>query len=403
MEFIKIGNAVFTTENYETCYSLEESAFAEIPADPIKKNQALDLLLDDSGVEFVKKSNGSVVFPAKMAEDVGILNSTQRLLRLDGLRSAFSLENFLCIDDSKKLGHEKQTFVESRKGVGAEYRINGVTSPVLTGGEYGWFGVRPYGSCDLESSMTSLEASCFLQREHIKHSYVSGIIQIPPEVESLARSFKNDYPKNQRMYQIIRWIPSNVRIGHLNYYFTDDEVAEFLEKLVNPSDIGRLIQTYIEDMKKLFEIVPRTMSIEGNIIKFFDLTDFEDGCTLAASGIYQMDIECAEFVEVSLNNLTGGELRKYVEGDYQRSTENGDFDICRISSCGKLLYRLAKASVLLKPKAFEARDEVFWQDYFIDKMNESKHIKIERLSRDIFGVNIIPSGMPPLFYTAQVI
>lgn len=400
MQFKAIGNAIFSDTNYED--SSGSFQCVAVPAEIYGENTELFKRTDSITASKIRESMVYVCIPLSMSEMLPDHGYQKINLLADGFRSGIYLGRYVDLyfgdleDASVPL--TPQTFVESRKGVGFE---TGDGRRLITGGIYEAARNRPYGACELAAANASLSASEHLLHMGIKHCITTHALPISEEFEALARGFENVFPEEERMYQIVRWIPSNVRFLDFIRYYSEDDVVAYCSQLHHPDTISRIIEYSVVDIRRLLEMVPRTMRRRGNELEFFCSEGVNYGCVIAPSGIYMTDLEDAGSVSVqrsSLNDET--ELKRYVEGlEGILSSSGKDIETSLVVNGAKLFSRLDFARRKLTGRPAEG--EEFWESYLVQRLNESHYLKLEKRKDRRIEVTILPEHGGKLTYVTN--
>jgi len=185
-----------------------------------------------------------------------------------------------------------------------------------------WMGESPYGAQGHINAFDELKYSMIAKKDSINGAHLCpavGVVQIPLKIEELARKFFWFRTYKKHFYQVIRLVPSNIRL-----YFESDYV------IANPSSIFSLFQiNTVEKIEKfelnfiksgiaLLSLYSRSANISGNEITGIVYQDvwFDKDCVVGPDGtIYFADIEGLIWKTVPLkeiNEIQNKEWQKLV-------------------------------------------------------------------------------------------
>jgi len=161
-----------------------------------------------------------------------------------------------------------------------------------------WMGESPYGAQGYINGFDELKFSRIAELDSINGAYICpsvAVIKLPKEIEEVAKKFFWFRTYNDHFYQVLRLLPSNVRL-----YFESSNV------IANPSSIFQLFEIDTIEKAENFELnfimsgialltlYSRSAVIEGNEIKGIYYQDvwLDKDCVVAPDGtIHFADIE----------------------------------------------------------------------------------------------------------------
>jgi len=161
-----------------------------------------------------------------------------------------------------------------------------------------WMGESPYGAQGFINGFDELEFSRIAKLDTINGAYICpavAVIKLPKDIENVARNFFWFRTYKDHFYQVLRLIPSNIRL-----YFESSNV------IANPSSIFQLFEIDTIEKAENFELnfimsgialltlYSRSAVIEGNEIKGIYYQDvwLDKDCVVAPDGtIHFADIE----------------------------------------------------------------------------------------------------------------
>lgn len=173
-----------------------------------------------------------------------------------------------------------------------------------------WMGESPYGAQGHVNAFDELAFSSMANVDSINGAHICpviGIVQLPVEIEAVARKFFWFRTYNDHFYQVLRLIPSNIRL-----YF------ESIKVIAHPNSIFALfgIDTskkaeqfefnFIKSGIALLSLFARSAKKEGNTITGIVYRDvwLDKDCVVAPNGIiYFADLEGLMWKSVSLDNF----------------------------------------------------------------------------------------------------
>ncbi|MFX0002915.1 MAG: hypothetical protein ACFE9J_05475 [Candidatus Hermodarchaeota archaeon] len=171
-----------------------------------------------------------------------------------------------------------------------------------------WMGESPYGAQGFINGFDELNFSRIAKLDCINGAYICpavAVIKLPKDIENTARKFFWFRTYEDHFYQVLRLVPSNVRL-----YFESSNV------IANPDSIFRLFEIdTIEKVEKfelnfiktgiaLLTLYTRSAIIEGNDIKGIYYQDvwLDKDCVVAPDGkIHFADIEGFIWKKVSMD------------------------------------------------------------------------------------------------------
>ncbi|MFX1571548.1 MAG: hypothetical protein ACFFB0_02285 [Promethearchaeota archaeon] len=161
-----------------------------------------------------------------------------------------------------------------------------------------WMGESPYGAQGFINGYDELKFSRIAELDNINGAYICpsiAVIKLPKEIEKVARKFFWFRTYKDHFYQVLRLVPSNIRL-----YF------ESSHNIANPSPVFQLFEidtieraenfelNFIKSGIALLTLYTRSAIIEGNEIKGIYYQDvwLDKDCVVAPNGIIHFaDIE----------------------------------------------------------------------------------------------------------------
>jgi hypothetical protein len=161
-----------------------------------------------------------------------------------------------------------------------------------------WMGESPYGAQGLINGFDELKFSKIAKLDSINGAYICptvAVTKLPKKIEDIARKFFWFRTYKDHFYQVLRLLPSNVRL-----YFESSNV------IANPSSVFQLFEidtieraekfelNFIKSGIALLTLYTRSAIIEGNEIKGIYYQDvwLDKDCVVAPDGtIHFADIE----------------------------------------------------------------------------------------------------------------
>ena len=161
-----------------------------------------------------------------------------------------------------------------------------------------WMGESPYGCQGFVNGFDELRFSIIAKKDSINGAFICpviAIVQLPLEIEKVARKFFwfRTYKKN--FYQVIRLMPSNIRL-----YFESSQVVANPHSFLNLFGITneKLMENFelnfIKSGIALLSLFARSAEIEGDYIKGIIYQDvwLDKDCVVAPDGtIHFADLE----------------------------------------------------------------------------------------------------------------
>ena len=178
-----------------------------------------------------------------------------------------------------------------------------------------WMGESPYGCQGYINGFDELKFSLIAEKYSINGACICpviGVVQIPQEIEKIARKFFwfRRYEKN--FYQVIRLMPSNIRL-----YFESSQVVanpySFLSLfgISDEKSMENFELNFIKSGIALLSLLARSSEIDGNTVKGIIYQDvwLDKDCVVAPDGtIHFADLEGLIWKTVALKEFS--ELQK---------------------------------------------------------------------------------------------
>jgi len=161
-----------------------------------------------------------------------------------------------------------------------------------------WMGESPYGAMGEENAVNELEISQLAEFNSIKGAHICpviGITTFAPEIEKAARDFFWFREHPETFYQVLRLMPSNVRL----YFESNDLISEpayifSLFGLNSEKEIEQFELNFIKSGAALLTLYSRTVKQEADKVSGLVYRDvwFDKDCVVAPDGtIHFADLE----------------------------------------------------------------------------------------------------------------
>ena len=187
-----------------------------------------------------------------------------------------------------------------------------------------WMGESPYGAQGVANAFDELNFSKLASIDSINGAYICpviAIVRLPEQVEENARHFFwfRSYPDN--FYQVLRLVPSNIRL-----YFESENI------IANPNSVFKLfgIDTpqkveeyeinFIRSGIGLLTIFTRSATIQGNNVSGICYQDvwLDKDCVVALDGtIHFADIEGFIWKTVPINDYSNLQTKEWQKLVYE--------------------------------------------------------------------------------------
>lgn len=183
-----------------------------------------------------------------------------------------------------------------------------------------WMGESPYGAQGYINGLDELNFSSIGNLDSINGAHLCpaiGLVQLPKYIEEVARKFFWCRTYDNHFYQVIRLVPSNIRL-----YFESTQV------ITNPKSIFSLFEinsaekaeqfelNFIKSGIALLSLYARSAKIEGKQISGIIYKDvwFDKDCVVAPDGI----IHFADIEGFIWKNISIKEYDKTIKEEWQK-------------------------------------------------------------------------------------
>ncbi|NHJ24251.1 MAG: hypothetical protein EAX89_06730 [Candidatus Lokiarchaeota archaeon] len=187
-----------------------------------------------------------------------------------------------------------------------------------------WMGESPYGAQGLVNGFDELEFSKVAEMDSINGAYLCpaiAVVQLPKEVEKAARNFFWFRTYKDHFYQVLRLVPSNIRL-----YFESDNVIAApssifeLFGIKSLQDVEIFELNFIKSGIALLTLFTRSAKLQGNEVSGICYQDvwLDKDCVVAADGIIHFaDIEGFIWKKVSLNEYIQVQTKEWQKLVYE--------------------------------------------------------------------------------------
>jgi len=173
-----------------------------------------------------------------------------------------------------------------------------------------WMGESPYGAQGKINAFDELNYSMIASKDSINGAHlcpVIGVVQLPDEIEQLARKFFWFRTYHDHFFQVIRLIPSNIRLFFESNYVIANPASIFsLFEADTAEKIEEFELNFIKSGIALLSLYSRSAKVSGNEITGIIYQDvwLDKDCVVAPDGtIYFADIEGLIWKKVPLNDI----------------------------------------------------------------------------------------------------
>jgi hypothetical protein len=181
-----------------------------------------------------------------------------------------------------------------------------------------WMGESPYGAQGYTNGYDELEFSKIANKDSINGAFICpaiATIQLLKQVEDTARNFFWFRTYKNHFYQVLRLVPSNIRL-----YFESDNI------MANPNSIFKLFGidslqsvekfeiNFIKSGVALLTLFTRSAKVQGNEVTGICYQDvwLDKDCVVAPDGtIYFADIEGFIWKKVSINDYGKLQIKEW--------------------------------------------------------------------------------------------
>ncbi len=171
-----------------------------------------------------------------------------------------------------------------------------------------WMGESPYGAQGEINGFDELKFSRIAEKDSINGALICpsfAVVQMPTDVEELAKKFYwfRKYPKN--FYQVLRLVPSNIRLyfESRNLMTTPGEIFKIFG-INHDKQVEQFELNFIRSGLALLTLFSRSLQINGNDLKGIIYQDvwLDKDCVVAPNGnIHFTDIEGFIWKEIKIN------------------------------------------------------------------------------------------------------
>ncbi|MFW9950663.1 MAG: hypothetical protein ACFFKA_11145 [Candidatus Thorarchaeota archaeon] len=172
-----------------------------------------------------------------------------------------------------------------------------------------WMAESPYGAQGSKNGLDELEFSKMANLDSINGAYICpaiALVQIPKRIEETARNFFWFRTYQDHFYQVIRLVPSNIRL----YFESDNVIAapNAIFKIFGIDTLKEVEQFEINFIKSgiaLLTLFTRSAKLNGNEVTGICYQDvwLDKDCVVAPDGtIHFADIEGFVWKKVTLND-----------------------------------------------------------------------------------------------------
>ncbi|MFX1378793.1 MAG: hypothetical protein ACFFA4_06830 [Promethearchaeota archaeon] len=253
-----------------------------------------------------------------------------------------------------------------------------------------WMGESPYGAQGYINGFDELKFSRIAKLDFINGAYICptvAVIKLPKEIEKVARNFYWFRSYKDHFYQVLRLLPSNVRL-----YFESSNV------IANPDSIFQLFEidtieraeqfelNFIRSGIALLTLYSRSASIEGNEIKGIYYQDvwLDKDCVVAPNGtIHFADIEGFIWKKVSME-----EYEKTQRKEWEKLVYEFLYALTKIDSYRHLLEERQVSWPKQREELSLVMYEALSKDFFTSLENKNGNLTIIVEGKDLPSVEI---------------
>lgn len=161
-----------------------------------------------------------------------------------------------------------------------------------------WMGESPYGAQGYINGLDELKFSSIANFDSIKGAHLCpaiGLVKIPQNIEDTARNFFWFRTYDDHFYQVIRLVPSNIRLYfESNHVIANTKSIFSLFEINSPNKAESFELKFIQSGIALLTLYARSAKVEGKQISGIIYKDvwFDKDCVVAPDGtIHFADIE----------------------------------------------------------------------------------------------------------------
>ncbi|MFX1500841.1 MAG: hypothetical protein ACFFDH_07755 [Promethearchaeota archaeon] len=253
-----------------------------------------------------------------------------------------------------------------------------------------WMGESPYGAQGFINGFDELKFSKIAKLDSINGAHICpsvAVIKIPKFIEDTARNFFWFRTYKDHFYQVLRLLPSNIRL-----YFESSNV------IANPGSIFKLFEidtldkaykfelNFIKSGVALLTLYTRSATIEGNEVKGIYYQDvwLDKDCVVAPDGtIHFADLEGFIWKKVSIENYNETQRKEWQKLIYEFLYALVQIDSFRHLLEGRQI-SWSKQREELALIIFEALNK----DFYTYVENKKSNLKIIIESKDLPSVEI---------------
>lgn len=183
-----------------------------------------------------------------------------------------------------------------------------------------WMGESPYGAQGYINGFDELKFSSIANLDSIKGAHLCpaiGLVQLPKNIEETAKKFFWCRTYDDHFYQVIRLVPSNIRLYFESHHVIANTKSIFSLFEINSANKAELFElNFIKSGIALLSLYARSAKVEGKQISGIIYKDvwLDKDCVVAPDGtIHFADIE--GFI---WKNTSPEEYEKIVKEEWQK-------------------------------------------------------------------------------------
>jgi hypothetical protein len=181
-----------------------------------------------------------------------------------------------------------------------------------------WMGESPYGAQGITNAYDELAFSRVAKLNSINGAFICpviGVVQLATFIENIARNFYWFRTYKQDFYQVIRLMPSNVRLYfESSNVISDPKGAFHLFGLNNKNAIETFELNFIRSGIALLSLFARSAQIEGSNVKGIMYQDvwLDKDCVVAPNGlIHFADLEGLIWKQIPITDFESFQTREW--------------------------------------------------------------------------------------------
>ncbi|MFX1480479.1 MAG: hypothetical protein ACFFCI_20475 [Promethearchaeota archaeon] len=187
-----------------------------------------------------------------------------------------------------------------------------------------WMGESPYGAQGKINAYDELNYSMTASKDSINGAHlcpVIGVVQLSNKIEELARKFFWFRTYQDHFFQVIRLVPSNIRLYfESNLKITNPGSIFSLFDVNDDKEIEKFELNFIKSGIALLSLYSRSAKVSGNDVTGITYQDvwFDKDCVVAPDGtIYFADIEGLVWKKVPIEKMVALQKKEWQKLFYE--------------------------------------------------------------------------------------